>query len=133
MNAQTYLSQIGVLDYKIKSNMRILRDLETMAESSHIALDGVKVSHSRNNHPMEDVVIKIEEMKARIGRDLIRLCDLKEEITEKIQEIPDMKLQQVLEMRYVSLKTWEEIAGKMRCTVSNIYKLHLQGLAALRQ
>ena len=132
MNAQTYLSQIGVLDYKIKSNMRILHDLETMAESSHFALDGVKVSHSRNNHPMEDAVIKIEEMKARIGRDLIRLCELKEEITEKIQEIPDMKLQQVLEMRYVSLNTWEEIADTMDRTVSSVYKLHALGLAAMK-
>ena len=132
MNAQTYLSQIGVLDYKIKSNMRILHDLETMAESSHFTLDGVKVSHSRNNHPMEDAVIKIEEMKARIGRDLIRLCELKEEITEKIQEIPDMKLQQVLEMRYVSLKTWEEIADTMDRTVSSVYKLHALGLAAMK-
>ena len=77
MNAKTYLSQIAVLDRRIESKIAILTDLRAMAEKANCVMSDVVVSHSRNNHAMEDVIIKIADMKEQIARDFNRLLDLK--------------------------------------------------------
>ena len=132
MNAKTYLSQIAVLDRRIESKIAILTDLRAMAEKANCVMSDVVVSHSRNNHAMEDVIIKIADMKEQIARDFNRLLNLKKEIMEQIQTIPDPKMQQVLEMHYVYHEPWETIAEKMDCTESNVYKLHNRVLREIK-
>ncbi len=132
MNAKTYLSQIAVLDRRIESKIAILADLRSMAEKANHVMSDVVVCQSRNNHAMEEVIIKISDMKEQIARDFTRLLDLKKEIMEQIQAIPDPKMQQVLEMHYIHHQSWEDIAEKMGCTESNIYKLHARALREIK-
>ena len=117
MNAKTYLRQVEVLDHRIDSKIAILGNLSD-----------VVVCRTRNTHSMEDVIVKIVDMQEQINRDIDRLVDLKREIMERIQAVPDQKLQSILELHYICGKSWEDIAAELGCTTSNVFKMHARAL-----
>ena len=61
------------------------------------------------------------------------MVELKGEIVSVIKKIDDPEHQTLLELRYLCFKTWEQIAVDMNYSVRNIYKLHDQSLADVKQ
>ena len=58
--------------------------------------------------------------------------DLFDEITVCIDALKEEDEREVLVMRYIVGMRWEDIAGQMGYTVSNIYKVHGRGLRNLK-
>ena len=128
MTAKDYLSQAYWLDRQIDCKLEQLRTLNALATRTTGVISESPVSHSRNPHSMEDVIVKIISMEKEINADVDRLVDLKTEIQGIIREIPSMEYQLVLDLRYMCFKNWEEIAEKMHCSKSNIFKTHARAL-----
>ena len=128
MNAKTYLKQVEVLDHRIDSKIAILGNLKEMATKTTSVMSDVVVCRTRNTHSMEDVIVKIVDMQEQSNRDIDRLVDLKREIMERIQAVPDQKLQSILELHYICGKSWEDIAAELGCTTSNVFKMHARAL-----
>lgn len=132
MTAKEYLNQAFWLDRRINSKLEQLSALNDIATRSTSVLQQDVVCRTRNVHAQEDVMVKIADMKTEVKADLDRLVDLKMEIMQVISAVQDPELQTLLELRYLCFKDWPEIAGKMHCCESNVYKVHSRALQAVR-
>ena len=72
---------------------------------------------------MEDTIVKIIDLQEEINRDIDQLVDLKREIMVVIKKISNVEYQTILENRYLSFMSWEQIAVKMKYSIQQIYRL----------
>ena len=77
MTAKEYLEQASHLDQRINNKLEILSSLREMATKTTSVMDGETVSHTRNVHCLQDVIVKIVDMQNEINCDIDRLVDLK--------------------------------------------------------
>ena len=72
---------------------------------------------------MEDTIVKIIDLQEEINRDIDQLVDLKREIMLVIKKISNVEYQTILENRYLSFMSWEQIAVEMKYSIQQIYRL----------
>ena len=132
MTAKEYLNQAFWLDRRINSKLEQLSSLNDMATRGTSVLQQDVVCRTRNVHAQEDIMVKIADMKTEVKADLDRLVDLKMEIMQVVNAVEDPELQTLLELRYLCFKDWPEIAAKMHCCESNVYKVHSRALQAVK-
>ena len=131
MTAKEYLRQIRLLDDKINQRMQEAEEIRQLAyglKAVEIRQDAVQTS------PTGDT------MTARVGRyvDIEREIDgmidyfvgLKHRIIGEIQELSDRRYVDILFMRYVQYRSFEEIAVEMHYAYKWVCDLHGQALAA---
>lgn len=131
MTAKEYLNQAFHLDQRINTKLDMLSTLKDMATKTTSLMRDDVVSHTRNVHSMEDTIAKIVDMQNEINADIDRLVDLKQEIMHTISAVGNLDYQTLLELRYICFYSWEEIAERMHCTVSNVFKLHSKALQSV--
>lgn len=128
MTAKEYLGQAYWLDQRINSKLSMVMSLrETAIKTTSVMHDDV-VSHTRNVHSMQDVIVKIIEIERELDADIDQLIDLKHEIIDVIGQISDPPAQVVLEYRYVCYRQWKDIAAELGMHIRNVYRLHDRGL-----
>ena len=81
---------------------------------------------------MADAVCKIIDLQEEINRDIDKLVDLKREIVAVIKAIENPEYQVMLEKRYLSFQTWEQIAVDMNYSIQHIYRLREKAYAAVQ-
>lgn len=128
MTAKEYLNQAFHLDQRINSKLDMLATLKEMATRTTNIMQNDMVSHTRNVHSMEDAIAKIMDMQTEINADIGQLVEKKQEIIHTIYMVENPEYQTLLELRYICFLSWEEIADKMHCTVSNVFKVHSKAL-----
>lgn len=128
MNAKEYLNQAFQLDRSINTKLEMVQSLREMVTRTTGVMQGDVVSHTRNVHSMQDVIAKLVDLENDINADIDRLVDMKQEIMRSVSSVKRVDYRMVLELRYVCFNSWDEIAAKMNCTVSNVYKLHSRAL-----
>lgn len=129
MKAKKFLQQAIWLDKLIDSKLEQLEKLESLAQKTTVDLTKERVSGgSGATSSMENVVVKIVELKREINDDIDRLIDLKREISEIISKLDNPSYQLILEMRYVNNKNWERIASEMGYDLRWILRLHARAL-----
>lgn len=114
----------------LKDNLKVRYDEldEVMTIATHITaiLDGMphgtgvsdKVAHGAEE------IIKIQEETAE---EILALLSARVEITSAIQCVDDIKLRTLLEYRYISGYSWEDVADAMGYEQRRVFALH--GLA----
>lgn len=125
MTAKEYLSSIHWLEKQIEYERR---ELEHWRELS-MSVQAVSYEpHYGSNKPVDAPFIRCLEKKAeaeeKIRRDTERLVQHKSDVIDTLQKIDDVDCRSVLEMRYLSHCTWEEISETLHYSVRWIYKLH---------
>lgn len=110
------------------SKLDMLTTLKEMTTKTTGVMQDDVVSHTRNIHALEDAVSKIVDMQTEIHQEIDRLVNTKQEILRTIQEVQKPDYQMLLELRYICFRSWEEIADRLCCTVSNVYKMHAKAL-----
>ena len=128
LSAKDYLSQAYRIDQRISSKLEQIRSLRALAEKASSTLSHAPPSGTRNVHRMEDIIAKMVDLEAAINADLNRLVDLKREIVTIVKCVELPELQTLLELRYLSYKTWEEIAVELHFDIRHIYRLHGRAL-----
>ena len=123
MKAKEYLSQAYRLDQRIDAKIEQVMSLRNLAAKATSTLSDVAPSGTRNVHRMEDIIIKIIDFENEINADIDRLVDLKREITGVIKAVPNLEYQTLLELRYLSFKSWEQIAIEMNYSIQHIYRM----------
>ena len=124
MTAKEYLSQAYLLEQQIRSKMEQIESLKSLA--SYVSMDFSRepVSHTRNVSSMQDTVLKIMELNQELDAQIDALVDKKIEITRIIAQIQRADYRLILEKRYISFYTWEEIATDLRYSVRNVQRMH---------
>lgn len=85
-------------------------------------------SPSPNNQRMENIIARLTDTEDEINADIDRLVNLKLEIMNTIWQVTDENAQMVLERRYHSFKSWEDIAADMSVSIRWVHKIHAKAL-----
>lgn len=132
MTAKEYLSQAYRLDQRIDSKIAQVASLNDLATKCSATLTGMPKNPNRGGSTMADAVCKIVDLQEEINRDIDRLVDLKREIVAVIKAVENPEYQVMLEKRYLSFQTWEQIAVDMNYSIQHIYRLREKAYAAVQ-
>ena len=125
MTAKEYLKQAYRLDLKIKSDIEEVARLRDMATSITSPAIGDRVQSSRSSDaPFVRCVEKILLLEEKINAEISTMVDLKEQIREIIEAVPDADERMVLRYRYVHNLTWEQIGNEMNADARTIRRWH---------
>lgn len=131
MTAKEYLNQAYRIDQRVNSKLHQVASLRDLATRATSTLGTEPVSGTRNVHRLEDTIDKIIDLENEINNDIDRLVDLKRDVMETIGKVQDTNCQMLLELRYLSFKSWDEIADEMHFTSRWVHILHSKALAAV--
>ena len=131
MTAKEYLNQAYRIDQRVNSKLHQVASLRDLATRATSTLGTEPVSGTRNVHRLEDTIDKIIDLENEINSDIDRLVDLKRYVMETIGKVQDPNCQMLLELRYLSFKSWDEIADEMHFTSRWVHILHSKALAAV--
>ena len=123
-NAVGFLSQARHIDVQINSKLEELYSLKAMAEKVTTTYQSDMVDGSRDVHKREGIICKIIDLQNEINSDIDQLVDLKIAIRQIIESIPDMEGRTVLNLRYVRLLKWQEVADTMGYSLRRVHNFH---------
>ena len=132
MTAKEYLNQTYRIDQMIESKIeqvRSLKDLSTKATAVLTVMPG----GSRAIHSTENNIAKKREMENELKSDIDKMVRIKKEVTDTINTVNDRNCRLLLEMRYLRLMSWEDIAADMNCSLRSIHYLHNRALKKVEQ
>ena len=123
-NAVEFLSQARHIDVQINSKLEELHSLKAMAEKVTTTYQSDMVDGSRDVHKREGIICKIIDLQNEINSDIDQLVDLKIAIRQIIESLPDMEGRTVLNLRYVRLLKWQEVADTMGYSLRRVHNFH---------
>lgn len=123
MNVKEYLEQAKYLDMRINSKVEQLSTLNDLATKCTVTLSDMPRNPNKGISNMEDTIVKIIDLQEEINRDIDQLVDLKRKIMVVIKKISNVEYQTILENRYLSFMSWEQIAVEMKYSIQQIYRL----------
>ena len=123
-NAVGFLSQARHIDVQINSKLEELHSLKAMAEKVTTTYQSDMVDGSRDVHKREGIICKIIDLQNEINSDIDQLVDLKISIRQIIESLPDMEGRTVLNLRYVRLLKWQEVADTMGYSLRRVHNFH---------
>ena len=132
MTAKEYLSQAYRLDQRICSKQEQIAALNELSTSCTATMTGMPHNPNRGNSRMADAVCRIVDLQNSIAADMRELVELKREIIETINAVENIDYRLILEKRYISGKSWPEIAVDLNYKMRHLYKLHDAALETVK-
>ena len=126
--AKNYLMRAYRVDQRIENKLEQIQLLNDLVAKATVTYSDMPGSPNRNVHKMEDVLVKIIDIKTEINADMLELVDLKKETMDCIKQVDDPELQRILELRYLNYVGWEQIAGDLGYGIDNVFRLHRKAL-----
>lgn len=133
IDSKKYLQQIQLYDSHITTKLEELQHLKGMVLRITPTLKDDVVSGGGTQDKLAEAVAKIVDLEAEINRDIDRYVNAKQEISATLDKLTNPDQLQVLHMRYVQYKTWEQIACDMNMTYRNVCYIHGKGLQAVNE
>lgn len=130
MTAKEYLQQYKFLDSRIKAKCEQLERLREL--STKVSAEQGSGAHSGVSDRVGNIVAKICDAEAEINEMIDILLDLRVEIERAIAAVPDETLRQLLELRYINCKTFEQIAVEINYSYMHVCRLHGKALAQIK-
>lgn len=116
------LKRIRFVDIEIKQKIDELERLKnTLFRSPQ--LKEISVQESKVGLK-DDTYVKIMEYKDTIEKKIEELVDLKQRVLNVIDSIDDTEKRLILTMRYVNLKTWEQIERDLPMSRKTMFIVH---------
>ena len=123
MTAKEYLGQAYRIDQRINLKMEQVASLHALATKATATYSDMPKGYG-NVHSGENVIVKIIELENQMNADVDELVNLKEKIMGMIRRITDVEKQLLLELRYISIASWETIAERMNYSLQHVFRLH---------
>lgn len=128
-----YLQQIRLYDSHINTKLEDLHHLKEMVTKITPTLKDDVVSGGGNQDKLGDAIAKIVDLEAEIDRDIDHYVAAKQEISATLDKLTDPDQLQVLHMRYVQNKTWEQIACDMGFSYRWVCTIHGRALQQIEK
>ena len=130
MTIKEYLHQAYRLDQRVKSDTMEAQNLREMAGSvSAIQYHKDRVQTSRNTEAaFVRILEKFWALEKKIAGELEMLSDLKKQIREVIEAVPDTDERMDLKYRYIHNYTWEQIGMELCADARTIRRWHGKAL-----
>lgn len=126
-----YLNRAQILNISIQNKITLLGEQREHAAMASSKISPTPVTKTRNIHVMEDIIVEMLDLEADLNSDLLKMQKQKHEIYTAVRAVEDIRLQTVLELKYLRFMTWSDIAEMMGYSIQNIYKLHDKALSAV--
>lgn len=102
MTAKEYLSQIKLLDIKIRQKQEEKEHLRMLARGNKSPiLSKDKVQTSSHGQSMEDALIKCADLEREIEQMILEFVIKRHKIIDQIQQLNDAKYVELLQLKYV--------------------------------
>lgn len=126
MEGEKLLGQIRWLDLEIGNKVAELERLKhSMVRSPR--MKEINVQESKIGLK-DDVYVKMIELNDYINERIDQLVDLKRELIEAIDGLDDSLERNILWLRFVERKTWDEIEANLSCTRSRLFIYYRQAI-----
>ena len=129
MTAKEYLRQAYFLDQRINSDIAEVERLRLML--SGISASGFEERYDKNrpiDAPFVRSLEKIWELEKKIDDEIDSLVDLKAQIRDVIESVPDPNERIVLRYRYVNNRTWEQIGDALHADRTTVYRWYSRAI-----
>ena len=124
--AKEYLSQLYRLDLRIKSKKMQIEALDDCLKSITVNTDALRVDGGKAMD-LVDRVGRIIDLKNSINEDIFKYAELQEDISYKINKLPNL-LAIVLELKHMhGLYNWQ-IAQELKYSPGNIDFIYAEAL-----
>lgn len=128
MVTKEYLGQLERLDKMIQNKLSEIYQLKTMACSVTVSNDSERVQTSADKDRLGNTIAKIVDLEKETDKLIDSFIDKRNHIIEQIDGIKDVNMYHVLSSRYVSKKTFDEIAAEMNYSRMQINRIHGKAL-----
>ena len=132
MTAKEYLSQAYKLDQRINSKLEQVAALRSLSQKVTASYNHHPGSNTRNTSSLENTILRLMQVEEELNASIDSLVDLKIEIAKTISFLENTDHQILLEKRYLSFHSWEEIAEALQCTVRWVHERHKRALEAMQ-
>jgi len=128
MTAKEYLSQAFHLDNEIQVKLLQVQAYRDLATRTTSVISSTPRSDSPNLQMMASLVAKVVDKESEIDTAVDSLIALKTEIEGSIAKVRTPLYRQLLELRYLCFRTWEEVGEQLGCTDRHARRVHLLAL-----
>ena len=133
MTPKEYMEEADRLRRRIRRKESEIRSLRERAEGMNgMGNSDMPKTVSPNPHKLEAAIGRITELEQEVEEIKAELNALVSVMRNKIQQVQDDDARDILEKRYLEFKSWKTIIAEMYVSESSCYRLHRQGLAALK-
>ena len=139
MTAKEYLSQLGVLDQKIKHKKQELREAKGN-RGIHAKKDGSEVENVQTSfggaqgNQTESQALRVVSLEEDIENQIIQHMELKHKLIDEIHDVNDSLYIDILYRRYVrNERNFTQIACDMGYTYKYIINKHGEALMAFER
>lgn len=133
MAATAFLSQAYKYHQCIDSKLEQIAVLRSLTQKITASYDSETVTRTRNVSVMQDSIIRLLEAEEHLQMEIDHLLRVKADIAAVIAQVANTNERIILEKRYLSFKSWDEIAVEMRISPRWAYTLHDRALKAVDQ
>ena len=113
MTAKEYLNQLISIEKLIQVKTTERERLMALATKVTSALSDCKVETSPDNTKVQNIIIKMAELREEIEEQASRYTSLYRKIEEEIDDIEDDRYKLLLMMRYMKGASFSDIADKL--------------------
>lgn len=133
MNAKEYLSQAFSINKRIDSKLEQAISLRSLAMKVTTTFGEDKVKSTRKQSPMEEALIKLIDLENEINEEIDKFIDFKRKLAKEVSVLENENYKMILELRYIALMKWEDIAETMDYDLRWVYKIHGKALKEFKK
>ncbi len=133
MTAKEYLSQAYRIDQRINAKLEQVARLRSLTQRVTTTFDSQRVSRTRDVTSSQTAINRLIEAEEKVNKDIDAFIDCKREIQEAIDCLEDDDCRLLLELRYLCMKCWDDIAIEMHISRAHVYRLHNLALATIEE
>ena len=122
MGIKHQLKQIRLIDLEIKTKMEELDRLNNSFLKSP-SLKEINVQESKVSLK-DDAYVKIINLNDYINDKVDKLIELKYQLIQAIEQLDNSRERTIIWMKYISSKSWDEIAEELQISKTTLFMLH---------
>ncbi len=114
----------------LRSQLAIEEEIEQLRADKMYpgSLEQDGMPHGNGCSDLSGYAAKLDELLQELKEQLEKKIDIRREITQKIDAMPDETESLLLRYRYIHLLKWEEVAVKMGYSWQHMHKIHAKAL-----
>lgn len=129
MTVKEYLEQVREMERRIEIKHEQILHLKELATKATSSIEAVRTGGTYKRSKMANAVDEMVDIERTLERDIERLNRLYKEVCGIIVKIDNESCRELLTLRYLCNKKWEDIAEKMHFDTRSVYRLHSKALA----
>lgn len=131
MTVREYLEQPETLRLEIRRKQARIETLRRLSTRFSAQLSDVRVQSSPDPARMQAFLAEAADEEREVRRLEAERVRALADAALLISALPDDRMARVMELRYLDRCRWEEIADRLECSGSAVFRLHRRALELL--